>query len=98
MSDCNEEPNQTDEETTLREVSDEALEAASVVTGGLPTVAHNTYCFACPSIIRSKITQERRGAADRGQHREGAGVVAEMPARRRRFQMVRLKRSSGGDI
>ena len=59
MSDCNEEPNQTDEETILREVPDEALEAASVVTGGLPTVAHNTYCFACLSIIRSKVVQQR---------------------------------------
>jgi hypothetical protein len=56
MSDCNEELNQIDEETILRdEVPDEALEAASVVTGGLPTVAHNTYCFACPSIIRSEV-------------------------------------------
>ena len=56
MSDCNEELNQIDEETILRdEVPDEALEAASVVTGGLPTVAHNTYCYACPSIIRSKV-------------------------------------------
>jgi hypothetical protein len=60
MSDCNEELNQIDEETILRdEVPDEALEAASVVTGGLPTVAHNTYCFACPSIIRSEVTQQR---------------------------------------
>ena len=59
MSDCNEELNQTDEEAILRdEVPDEALEAASVVTGGLPTVAHNTYCFACPSIIRSKVVQQ----------------------------------------
>jgi hypothetical protein len=59
MSDCNEELNQIDEETILREeVPDEALEAASVVTGGLPTVAHNTYCFACPSIIRSKVAQQ----------------------------------------
>jgi hypothetical protein len=31
------------------EVSDEAVEAAALVTvGGLPTLPH-TYCFACPS-------------------------------------------------
>jgi hypothetical protein len=31
------------------EVSDEAVEAAALVTvGGLPTLLH-TYCFACPS-------------------------------------------------
>ena len=42
--------NQTDEEMILRdEVSDEALEAASVAPQGLPTLMHNTYCFACPS-------------------------------------------------
>jgi hypothetical protein len=50
MSDCNKGLNQIDEEMILRdEVSDEALEAASVAPQGLPTVAHNTYCFACPS-------------------------------------------------
>jgi hypothetical protein len=49
MSDCNKDPNQTDEEIILRdEVSDEAVEAASVVLRGLPTLMHNTYCFACP--------------------------------------------------
>jgi hypothetical protein len=38
------------EEMILRdEVSDEALEAAALVTvGGLPTLPH-TYCFACPA-------------------------------------------------
>jgi hypothetical protein len=39
-----------DEEMILRdEVSDEALEAASVAPRELPTLMHNTYCFACPS-------------------------------------------------
>ena len=65
MSDCNKELNQTDEETILRdEVPDEALEAASVVTGGLPTIMHSTYCFACPS-----------RPADRGEYRKAAGVA-----------------------
>jgi hypothetical protein len=49
MSDCNKDPNQTDEEILRDEVSDEALEAASVAPHGLPTLMHNTYCFACPS-------------------------------------------------
>jgi hypothetical protein len=49
MNDCNEDLNQTDD--PLRdEVSDEALEAASVALQGLPTLLHNTYCFACPSL------------------------------------------------
>jgi hypothetical protein len=47
MSDC-EELDQTDEEIPRAEVSDEALEAASVAPRGLPTLLHNTYCFACP--------------------------------------------------
>jgi hypothetical protein len=60
MSNCNEDLNQTDEEIVFRdEVSDEALEAASVVPVGLPTLAYSTYCFACPSIISSKFTQQR---------------------------------------
>ena len=52
MGDCNEDLNQTDdEEIILRdEVSDEAIEAASVAPLGLPTLMHNTYCFACPSL------------------------------------------------
>jgi hypothetical protein len=47
MSDC-EELNQTDEEILRDEVSDEALEAASVALRKLPTLMHNTYCYACP--------------------------------------------------
>jgi hypothetical protein len=41
---------QNDEEMILiDEVSDEALEAAALVTvGGFPTLPH-TYCYACPS-------------------------------------------------
>ena len=50
MSNCNEELKQTDEKTVFGdEISDEALEAASFAPQGLQTVAHNTYCFACPS-------------------------------------------------
>jgi hypothetical protein len=75
MKDCNQDPDQTDEEILRDEVSDEAIEAASVAPRGLPTLMHNTasvkprrlpYCFACPSIIRSKVTQQRWGARDRG--------------------------------
>jgi len=45
---------QVDEEMTLRdEVSDEAMEAAAFVAlGGLPTLMHHTYCFACPANLR----------------------------------------------
>jgi hypothetical protein len=50
MSDCNEDlNNQADENILTDEVSDEALEAASVAPGGLPTLWYGTYCFACPS-------------------------------------------------
>ena len=49
MSDCNEDLNQTDEETLRGEVSDKAIEAASVSPGGFPTLLYGTYCFACPS-------------------------------------------------
>ena len=47
----NEHLNQTDEGYLLRdEVSDEAVEAAaSVATGGLPTLWYSTHCFGCPS-------------------------------------------------
>jgi hypothetical protein len=59
MSDCNDQP----DEVILRdEVSDEALEAASVTPGGIiPTLAYGTYCFACPSrpTIRSQIADMR---------------------------------------
>jgi hypothetical protein len=50
MNDCNENLNQTDEEILRDEVSDEALEAAAVAARRLPTLMHNTYCFACPSL------------------------------------------------
>jgi hypothetical protein len=59
MSDGND---QTDEDIILRdEVSDEALEAASVARGGLSTLLYGTYCFACPSrpTIRSQIADTR---------------------------------------
>jgi hypothetical protein len=48
MNDHNEDLNQPD---LLRdEASDEALEAAaSVSTGGLPTLSYSTHCFGCPS-------------------------------------------------
>jgi hypothetical protein len=50
MKDCNQDPDQTDEEILRDEVSDEAIEAASVAPRGLPTLMHTTYCFACPSL------------------------------------------------
>jgi hypothetical protein len=60
MSDCNEELTQTDEEIVFRdEVSDEALEAASVAPVGLPTLMHNTYCYACPVDNPQQSTQQR---------------------------------------
>jgi hypothetical protein len=47
MNDRNEDLNQPDEGD---EVSDEAVEAAaSVATGGLPTLSYSTHCFGCPS-------------------------------------------------
>jgi hypothetical protein len=48
MTDCNPDLSQTDEEILRGEVSDEAIEAASVAPRWLPTLLHNTYCFACP--------------------------------------------------
>jgi hypothetical protein len=75
MSDC-EELNQTDLEILRDEVSDEAVEAASVAPVGLPTLMHNTYCFTCPSIMRSRVTQQRRGAADRGEFREASDLLS----------------------
>jgi hypothetical protein len=55
MNDYNQDLDQTDEEILKDEVSDEAVEAASVAPAGLPALMHNTYCFACPATIRSKI-------------------------------------------
>jgi hypothetical protein len=51
---------QTDEEMILRgEVSDEAVEAAAlVILGGLPTLMHNTYCYACPATANNKVPME----------------------------------------
>jgi len=47
---------QIEQEMILRdEVSDEAVEAAALVTvGGFPTLPH-TYCFACPSGPAAKL-------------------------------------------
>jgi hypothetical protein len=43
-------PQIDDEMILMDEVSDEAVEAAACVElGGLPTLMHRTYCFACPS-------------------------------------------------
>jgi hypothetical protein len=56
---------QIDEEMMLRdEVSDEALEAAALVAlGGLPTLMHATYCFACPSDpLRDRAIARSNGA------------------------------------
>jgi hypothetical protein len=50
MNDCSDDLNQTGEDDLLRgEVSDEALEAAAMARGGMPTVWYGTYCFGCPS-------------------------------------------------
>jgi hypothetical protein len=58
--------NQTDEDDLLRvEVSDEVVEAAaSVATGGLPTLWYSTHCFGCPSrpTLGSQIRGERNKA------------------------------------
>jgi len=62
MNDCNEDLNQTDEDDFLGdEVSDEAVEAASVAPGGFPTLVYGTYCFTCPSrpTIHSQVAQQR---------------------------------------
>jgi hypothetical protein len=64
---------QTDAEILRDEVSDEAIEAASVLPGGLPTLMHNTYCFACPVDNPQQSIQQRRGAADCGQYGEADG-------------------------
>ena len=41
---------QTDEETLLREVSDEELEAVSGVgAAAIVTLYYATYCFGCPA-------------------------------------------------
>jgi len=65
MNDCNEDLNQPDEGDFLRnEVSDEALEAAaSVATGGLPTLWYSTHCFGCPSrpALGGQVAQRRWG-------------------------------------
>jgi hypothetical protein len=51
MNDHNKDISQPDEGDLLTdEVSDEAVEAAaSVATGGLPTLWYSTHCFGCPS-------------------------------------------------
>jgi hypothetical protein len=64
----NEDLNQTDEGDLLRdEISDEAVEAAaSVATGGLPTLWYSTHCFGCPSrpALGGQAAHARRDAAD----------------------------------
>jgi hypothetical protein len=74
MNDCDQDLNQTDEEILRDEVSDDAIEAASVAPQGLPTLMHNTYCFACPSIIRSKLLSKDGARRESGQYREAAGI------------------------
>jgi hypothetical protein len=54
---CLQPSSQTDEEILKDEVADEAIEAASVAPGGFPTLVYGTYCFTCPSTIRSKVAQ-----------------------------------------
>ena len=74
MSDC-EKLNQTDEGIFREEVSDEAIEAASVVPQALPTLMHNTYCFACPVDNPQQSYSTKMGAADRGEHRQAAEAI-----------------------
>jgi hypothetical protein len=59
MNDCH--LNQTDEEILREEVSDEAIEAASITPQGLPTLMHNTYCYACP--VDTSAAKMRRGGS-----------------------------------
>ena len=62
MNICNEDLNQTDQDDLLRdEVSDEAVEAASVAPGAFPTLLYGTYCFACPSqpTLGRQVAQQR---------------------------------------
>jgi hypothetical protein len=58
MNDCNQDLRQTDELILRDEVSDEAIEAASVALRGPPTLMHNTYCFACPAATSAKMGRE----------------------------------------
>jgi hypothetical protein len=79
MNDCSEDSNQTDEGYLLRgEVSDEAVEAASMTMpqGGLPTLWHGTYCFACPS--RPAIGSQAPHTQRRGR-RQIAANIAKLP-------------------
>ena len=68
MNNRNEDLNQPDEGDLLRdEVSDEAVEAAaSIATGGLPTLWYSTHCFGCPS--RPTLGSQIQGAQS-GCHR-----------------------------
>jgi hypothetical protein len=72
MSDC-EELNQIDEGIFRDEVSDEAVEAASVAPVGLPTLMHNTYCFACP------VDNPQQGSSDKNEARRIAVGIAKLP-------------------
>jgi hypothetical protein len=54
MNDCNEDLNQADEEILRVETSDEAVEAASLAPGRLPTLLYGTYCFTCPPMIQMR--------------------------------------------
>ena len=81
MNDCSKEPNQTDDGDLLSaEVSDEVIEAASMVRGGFPTLWYGTYCFGCPSrpARGRQVAHEGRGAADRGEYCQAAGAAAEV--------------------
>ena len=77
MSDSNGRLNQTDKDNLLLgdEVSDEAVEAASVARGGLPTLLHSTYCFACPS----RPTLARQAASSKDEARRIAANFVKLP-------------------
>lgn len=61
MNDGNDDLNQTDEEILRDEVSDEAVEAAFVALGGLPTLMHGSYCFTCRPAIGGQAAHKGRG-------------------------------------
>jgi hypothetical protein len=71
---------QTDEEMIFRdEVSDEAVEAAFVAPRGLPTLMHNTYCFACPSLQSASYSANLRRCGLCGSYLSQQKLTSEPP-------------------